>query len=212
MTHPIERTFMIPRNSITRIWALALGLALLGWVAPEAKADAINYTTVGTVFAPTSGTSGLVFYNGVFNSSLASAGSPIDLGQFVMTPSASTSNATFTNTPFNIIVTSTNNAADMITGVLNGSIATSATSTPLTATFTSVAQYGNSGLPFNIELPLNTPFNLNMSNGSAPASTILSGATSPITPIPEPTSIAIFGLALGGLAIYRRRALRASIA
>ncbi len=203
---------MIPRKRNTRLWALALGLALLGWVAPEAKADPINYTTVGTVFAPTSGTSGLVFYNGVFNSSLASPGSPIDLGQFVMTPSASTSNATFTNTPFNIIVTSTNNSSDLITGVLNGSIASSSTSTPLTATFTSVGQYGNSALPFNIVLPLNTPFNLNMSNGTSPASTILSGATTSITPIPEPTSIAIFGLALGGLALYRRRALRAAIA
>lgn len=203
---------MIPRKSSTRLWALALGLALLGWVAPEAKANALNYTTVGTVFAPTSGAPGLVYYNGVYNGSLSSTGSPINLGQFVMTPSASSSNATFTNTPFNIIVTSTNNSSDLISGVLNGSITSSTTSTPLTATFTSIGQYGNSALPFNIALPLNTPFNLSMSNGTSSASTILSGATSPITPIPEPTSIAIFGLALGGLALYRRRTLRASVA
>lgn len=184
----------------TRLWALALGLAVLGWVAPDAKAAPIPYTTIGMVGAPTSGPSNLVYYNDVTNGMLAGSGS-LDLGRFVMAPMAKTTNATFTNTPFNLIVSSGANSSENITGLLNGSVGPAAANPSLSATFTGINQWGQKDLPFDLTLPLNTPFKLSMTDGTNAAPTILIG----VATVPEPGSIAVFAMALGGLVMYRRR-------
>jgi len=194
---------MITRIRSTRLWALALGLAVLGWVAPDAKAAPIPYTTVGMVGAPTSGPTNLLYYNDVTNGIMNGTGS-LDLGQFVMTPAAKTTNATYTNTPFNIIVASGANTSANVTGVLNGQTGPNATNPSLSATFTGISQWGQNNLPFGLSLPLNTPFVLSMTNGTTNAPTILSGVAS-VAAVPEPASIAVFAAALGGLVMYRRR-------
>lgn len=194
---------MITRIRSTRLWALALGLAVSGWAAPDAKAAPIPYTTVGMVGAPTTGPSNLVYYNDVTNGMLNGSGS-LDLGQFVMTPAAKTANATFTNVPFNLIVSSGANTSANVTGLLNGSVGPSTASPSLSATFTAINQWGQNNLPFGLSLPLNSPFKLSMTDGTSNAPTILSGVAT-VAAVPEPGSIAIFAVALGGLAMYRRR-------
>ena len=153
-------------------WALALGLALTGVAAGTAQADPIKYSVIGQVDTPTSGsTQNLVYYNG------------LSLGSFNVSALSKTVNATYTNTPFSVIVSSGGTAGQKIMGVINGQVGPSAASPALTATITGSSQFGNDPLPFQMNLPLNTPMALALSNGAGPAPTGVSFAA-----VPEPTS------------------------
>jgi hypothetical protein len=187
-------------RSRPRAWTLALGLAVLGWAAGSAQAAPITYATVGSVDTPAGGLPGLVYYNGISHGTVTPPDS-IDLGQFVVSSLAKTTNATYANTPFQIIASVGGDASERISGVLNGSVGPSAGTPSLTATITSISQYGNSPLPFSLNLPVNTPMKICLSNGTDPAPTSLTGATT----VPEPTSIAVFTVTLGGLGVWRRR-------
>ena len=181
-------------------WALALGLALTGVAAGTAQADPIKYSVIGQVDTPTSGsTQNLVYYNGLSLGSFMPPGS-IDLGSFNVSALSKTVNATYTNTPFSVIVSSGGTAGQKIMGVINGQVGPSAASPALTATITGSSQFGNDPLPFQMNLPLNTPMALALSNGAGPAPTGVSFAA-----VPEPTSIAVFTVALGGLGLWHRR-------
>jgi len=186
-----------------RLWALTLGLALAGWFAGVAQADpSYTYQTIGQVSVPSGVPGGLVYYSGVTSGTTTPPGS-IDLGTFAVSPLASTTNASYSNTPFEIFALSGTNAGSEITGVINGSFGPSATNPSLTATITGVTQFGVSGLPFNLQLPMDTPLTLALNNGAGGmGQTSLTGAASPV---PEPTSIAVFAVALGGLGLWRRR-------
>jgi hypothetical protein len=187
-----------------RLWALALGLAMVGGFAGVAQASpTYSYRTTGEVSVPSGVPGGLVYYNGLSSGTVTPPGS-VDLGTFAVSSLATTTNATYSNVPFEIEATSGANAGNQISGVINGSFGPSATNPGLTATITSVTQYGLSALPFSLDLPLNTPLALALpGSDGGPGQTSLTGAAP--APIPEPASIAVFGVALGSLGLWRRR-------
>ncbi|GAC1470187.1 MAG: hypothetical protein NVSMB9_15030 [Isosphaeraceae bacterium] len=186
-----------------RLWALALGLLIVGVTTRDAQAAPIPYGTIGSVDTPPGGIPNLVFYNGV-NGFVPASGS-IDLGNFVVSSLAKTgtTDVDYKNDPFHIIVYSGSDQSVKLDGVLNGSLGPKVANPFLTATFNSVNPYGNNPLPFNLSVPLNTPLKLSVAtDGSNPASTTFTA------PVPEPASAVVFAAALGGLALWRRRAAR----
>jgi hypothetical protein len=189
-----------------RLWALALGLALVGWFTGVAQADATySYRTIGEVNVPTGVSGGLVYFDGLSSGTVTPPGS-VNLGTFNVSTLASTTNATYSNTPFEIVAMSGSNAGSDITGVINGSIGPSATNPGLTATINAITPYGDNALPFNLQLPLNTPLTLALSDGNGgTGQTSLTGVSITPVPVPEPTSLAVFAVALGGLGLWGRR-------
>lgn len=180
---------------------LSLVLAAAAGAAPRAGASPIAYSTAGAVDAPAAGPAGLVYYNGLSNAAVAPPHG-IDLGQFVVSSLAKTADATFKNTPFHVVAYSGSDAGDQINGVLNGMVGPAAGSPSLTATVTSVKAFGGKPLPFGLNIPLNVPTRLTLSDGHAPATTDLTGSASPV---PEPSSVAVFSAILGGLCLWGRR-------
>jgi len=197
--------------------ALALGLAATTWTAgtkadvmttptaatTAAAAPMLTYGTVGSVDTPAGGAPNLVYFQGT-NGTVPDSGS-IDLGHFVVSALAKTTGGTYTNTPFQEIVYSGGDQSEKIAGVLNGSFGPSATNPSLTATVTSVSGFGNNALPFKLNIPMNMPMKIDISDGVSPATTTLSAAVSPAAPIPEPASIALFAVAFGGVGFWHRR-------
>jgi hypothetical protein len=199
----------VPDNR--RIWALALGLVLAGLAAGRAEAASMTnytYSAVGSVDTPAGGVANLVYFDGLNNASTAlpsdGTGGSINLGRLVVSSLAKTTDQTYTNTPFHIIASVGSNSSQQINGVINGSVGPDAKPASLTATFTSITPFGNNPLPFALNLPLNQPMTLQLTDGTTPAPT---GLVSPAA-IPEPASVAVFAVALGGLGLWRRRVAR----
>jgi hypothetical protein len=196
---------MTLRTSRT-LWAPVLTLALAGLAAPTARADAISYSTAGSVATPAGATPGLVYFNG-FNNYNADTTAPLNLGTFVMSTLAKSNAATYANDPFQILVTS-QGQTEFINGVLNGS---TGSNPAMTATITSINPIDPSKtFPFQVKLPLNTPMTLAVTDGTSPGMTSLVGA-SPAA-IPEPSSVAVFAVAMGGFGLWSRRRINARAA
>jgi hypothetical protein len=203
---------MTSRNRRNTLWALALGLVMAGAGARDAHANPIPFGTIGTVSTPSGGIPGLVSLTGnagTFDTSTSPA--PISLGSFVVSPLAmqsGTPNQTYTNDPFQMILYSGPSASVKLDGLINGMVGPTVTNPSLTATFTSVSPYSGNPMPFNTAIPLNTPLSLSLPTGSSPGTTTITVAASTV---PEPTSVAVFAIAVGGLGLWNRRRLSTAL-
>jgi len=216
-----------------RVAVIALGL--VAWTATGATAAPLTYTTSGQI-TPTTGVTG----TNVVSFVPLSSGNSVDLGtgqtttnaslgNFVISPLADGVTTTYSNTPIQIsFLPKSYNSTDVssdapvvISGVLNGVVNGPSGST-VTATL-------------NVNSPLNGSFSLGNGNGTAAfslptSSLLLSPSTSnngttteqglvtltqstSETPVPEPSTIALFlttvsGLGLRRYVLSRRRAAR----
>jgi hypothetical protein len=141
----------------------------------------------------------MIYFNGVGTPTTLVSANGIDLGQFQISSLSATTTQTYSNTPFQLFVTSGNSQVAEIDGTLFGSVGPDAHN-PITYTITGVKQSSN---PLFTIIPPTTPMTLNTSlpGNQAPASTDLNYAVT----VPEPASVAVFAVSLGGLGIFVRR-------
>jgi PEP-CTERM motif len=189
---------------------LTLSLALCalgsGWAVRDSRADPINYGTVGYVDTPANTTPGLITFTGTTGT--VSGPQSINLGQFTVSSAALMGTPVdFTGDQFYIITHAGANQSELITGTLSGSVGLGVT-TPLTETITSVTPFSATSmpLPFSLQLPIGVAQTLNTTPGAGGASTTV--FTAAAAPVPEPASVAVFAVALGTLAFWRRRSAR----
>jgi hypothetical protein len=221
---------MTPRLAIATLTAT---LAFALEAAPEAMAATVqsySYTTFGDI----SGMTGVqpIEFQGVYNGGTLTTPGSVTLGQFITNPLPATATLTYNDTPFTIDLNvkpmspanfvpgnnfNTLGYEYVISGVLNGSITGNGISSMM-ATVTSIT--GNDfGLgttpPFPIsDLQVIAPQGIVAPNGSIDGVTTLTGQVTVgdpglPTPAPEPSTIAVFGLALAGWAYRRRSRARA---
>jgi hypothetical protein len=185
--------------------AFTLGLAAICGFGGVAKADPITYTTSGTVATPPGGMANMIYFNGISSPTTLVSANGIDLGQFQISAASATTTETFSNTPFQITVASGANQIAVINGTLFGSVGPDSSAAP-TYTITSIVadnSTGTNGNPLFTVLPPSGPMTLNttLSGGQGPASTGLTFGVN----VPEPSSVLIFAVAIGGLGVYARR-------
>jgi hypothetical protein len=198
---------------------LVIALGLAAWTASEASADTIiNYSTSGTVESTGVVGDPVISFNSVKSASF-NAPSAFSLGEFQVAGLQPGSTTTYTNTPFEItyLTNQVNGAAPspnetpiQIHGLLNGTI-TGDNQSNVTATFdaSSIPQF-QTGLYANTLTVLNSPLSLvpNSAGGLTTAQAQIV-TTSNASPIPEPTTIALFLTTLAGLGLrHRLRARR----
>jgi hypothetical protein len=168
-----------------------------------------SYTTDGSISGMT-GRQPIEFYS---LSSTINATTPFSIGLFVTNPLPATARLTYDNTPFVIdlkVPTSTGSAYDYnIAGVLNGSI-NGVGKSNMYVYITSITGIGDTP-PFPVsELQINAPQKIAAPSGENDGFTTLTGqlvipGLPPPLGAPEPASIVVFGTALAGWLVHRRR-------
>ena len=201
---------------------LALAFATVG-TTEAAAVQSYSYSTSGSI-SGMSGVQPITFNPEYYQGTFTTPGS-IVLGEFATNPLPSTATLTYNNTPFTIDLNvgpvsgsndygygyNGNTYQYQISGVLNGSIGGDGSSNMM-ASVTSITGSGSgvaSTPPFPIsDLQINLPQGIAAPNGYNQGITTLTAqvltAGVPI-PAPEPSTIAVFGLALAGWAARHRR-------
>jgi len=204
----------------TGLRAAVIALGLVAWTATGATAAPLTYTTSGQVDTTTgvSGTNVISFVPSLAPLSsknsvdLSTGQTNASLGNFVIAPLGPDVSTTYKNTNFQISflpasygsTSVTSDAPVVLSGVLNGVVDGPAIST-VTATFNPV-QSGMINLGGNgtaeFSLPTSTlllsPSTSN--SGTTSAQGLLTLAESPV---PEPSTIALFLTTVGGLGLRR---------
>jgi hypothetical protein len=219
----------------TRGWTgLATTVVALGLVSGAAQASAISttsdpstvissnqtpvlsYDTVGSTISTTnvSGTPGISFVPASGGSFLAP--SSLSLGSFMASALPDGQSTTYTNTPFSLTFNADgingtavqpNQTPVTVSGVLNGTL-TGKNQSSVVATFNSITPspfqtglYSNTlGIPSSSMLVVPSTSNNGMSTVQATLSSTATGV-----PVPEPSTVVIFGAAIVGLGLWRRR-------
>jgi PEP-CTERM motif len=217
---------MMPRlatSTLTFTLALALSHALevKAATAPSyAGEPTYSYTTTGSISGMT-GAQPIEFY-GLYGSGTLNPMTPSPIGQFITSPLPATATLTYNNTPFvidlNVVTAPGSPIANYdykLTGMLNGSITGNGHSTMM-AYVTSITgnDYGTGAVPpFPLwELQLNAPLAIAAPKGETSGFSTLTGqlyipSLSPPLAAPEPASVVLFGTALAGWFVHRRRTL-----
>jgi len=217
----------------TGLPTMVMALGLTAWTASDAQADPIiTYSTAGTIDTTTgiSGVGPAISYIPVTENTV-NAPSALSLGSFQVAGLTGTQTTTYDNTPFKIsfFVNSIGGATPdpnetpiTISGVLNGTITGKNQSTVVAKFDTptkSVFKTGAFSDTFKITdsplslVPSTTNSGLTSAQAHIKADPVSVTGPPPIggtTQTPEPTSIALFGLAIGGLALHRYRSRRAA--
>ncbi len=209
---------MMPRLATA---TLTITMALALSTTPEIEAatdpglghgstvDSYSYTTSGSISGMT-GTQPIEFYT--LNSTINS-NSPFAIGLFVTNPLPATATLTYNNTPFVIdmkVPTSSGAAYDYnIAGVINGSIDGVGNSS-MNVSVTSITGIGATP-PFPVsELQINVPLKIAAPQGESDGFAVMTGQLNipglpPPLGAPEPASIVVFGTAIAGWLVHRRR-------
>ncbi len=200
----------------TGLRAAVIALGLVAWTATGATAAPLIYTTSGQV-TPTTGVTG----TNVVSFDPLSTGNSVDLstgqtnaglGNFVISPLAAGVTTTYSNTPIQISflpasyggTSLSSDAPVVVTGVLNGVV-----SGPSSSTVTATLNPPPSGL-FNLGGTNAAEFSLPTSTLLLAPSTSNNGTTTAQglvtltdSPVPEPSTIALFLTTVGGLGLRR---------
>jgi len=191
-----------------RLRTAAITLGLIAYGASGAWASALmNYSTSGSIDTATGVTgSPIISFDSVQNNSFSSPSS-FSLGQFVVANLPDGQTTSYSNTPFSItlLVNSVdgttpvpNQSPIVVTGELNGSI-TGSNQSNVQATFDPInnSTFLTGLLSNTVSIP-NSPLSLvpsTTNTGHTSAQAFL--VNTPTTPVPEPTSVALFLTALG---------------
>ena len=203
----------------TGLRTAVIALGLVAWTATGATAAPLTYTTSGQV-TPTTGVTGtnvISFVPSLVASSsnsvdLSTGQSNVSLGNFIVAALAPGVTTTYKDTPFQINFLpasygSSSISSDspiVVSGVLNGLVSGPSTST-VTATLTAppsgLINLGSNGTA-EFNLPTSTLL-LAPSTSNSGTTTAQGLVTLAESPVPEPSTIALFLTTVGGLGLRR---------
>ncbi len=197
-----------------RTWTLALGLVVC--TAASGRADAImSYDTSGSIDSSGVTGPGVISFIPITSNSFNSP-SGFSLGEFQVAALPGGQSTTYKNTPFHItfLVASVNGQTPtpnetpiQVSGVLNGTV-TGGNQSSVVATFDPISQptfltgnYTNTlSIPNN---PLSLVPNSTLGGQTSAQANLATSPVTPVPPIPEPTSVAMFLTTLAGLGVRR---------
>ncbi len=203
----------------TGLRAAVIALGLVAWTATGATASPLGYTTSGQVDT-TTGVTGTNVVSFVPLSSgnsvdLSTGQTNVGLGNFQISALGSGVTTTYQNTPIQISfqpqsyagTSISSDAPIVVSGVLNG-VVNGPSSSTVTATFNppspSLLSLGGNGTA-EFSLPTSTlllaPSTSN--NGTTSAQGLVTSSTGSESPVPEPSTIALFLTTVGGLGLRR---------
>lgn len=204
----------------TGLRAAVIALGLVAWTATGATAAPLSYTTSGQV-TPTTGVTGTNVVSFVPLSSgnsvdLSTGQTNASLGNFIISPLAAGATTTYSNTPIQISFLpqsygGTSISSDppvVVSGVLNG-VVNGPSSSTVTATLNNppsgMFSLGSGSGTADFSLPTNTlllaPSTSN--NGTTTAQGLVTSSAQGESPVPEPSTIALFLTTVGGLGLRR---------
>ena len=212
----------------TGLRSAVIALGYVAWTATGAMASQLSYTTSGQVDTTTgvSGTNVISYVPLQSGNSidLSSGSSNASLGNFVISPLADGKSTTYTNTPFQISflpssyngdTTVGNDPAVVLKGMLNG-IVTGGSNSTVQATINSVSNgtfsLGSDGSTGSFTLPTGTLLLAPSTSNSGTTTeqgliTFQAGSGGSSgggeSPVPEPSTIALFLTTIGGLGLRR---------
>jgi len=190
---------------------VALGLLATGTSASQAV-PIVSYTTSGQVQATGVTGTPVISFNSVVTNQSFNAPSAFSLGDFTVAALPAGQSTTYTNTPFSVTflvnkvdgnTPSPNESPIQVSGVLNGTI-TGGDQSSVVAKFDPISNPTFVTGPFKNTMSIfDNPLSLVPSTTNDGRTTAQAHVTS--EPVPEPTSIALFLTAIGGLGWKRLR-------